>query len=246
MYYVLSALGIMLGIFCTIFLGKINCRRFSLIAFLVICLLSFFAISRLLGLFSYGAYLYNRGSFSFLKACRGSGFIIWGAIIGFCLAARLLAKKFALSISDSSMLSALFLTSFHWLAKLGCFHAGCCYGIISNSSLAILPIVDIGPSVARLPVQLIESSVVFLLWCTVICFSFRNRLRRHALPLYLFSYSVTRFFLEFFRGDDTRGKVGGFYFSQWISIFILSLVVTIYAIGFIKKNLNRFSVRSKI
>ena len=241
MYYAFSIIGVSLGFFCFVFFGKIKWKRFYLITYFLTCLLFFFVISRLFGLLSYGLHLYSRESFSIFKSYRESGFIIWGAIIGFCLTAKLLKNRFALSTDDYSILSALFLTSFHWLAKLGCFHAGCCYGIISSSPLAIPPITAIGPNLARVPVQLIESCIVFVIWCTIICFSFRNRLRKHALPLYLFFYSIARFFLEFFRGDDTRGKLGGFYFSQWISIFIFALVVVVYIVDLIK---NKYFSRS--
>ena len=46
------------------------------------------------------------------------------------------------------------------------------------------------------------------------------------LRLYLALYAVFRFVLEFFRGDDVRGILGGLSVSQWISIVILLCLFT--------------------
>ena len=39
--------------------------------------------------------------------------------------------------------------------------------------------------------------------------------------LYIITYSIGRFFLEYFRGDLERGAVGAFSTSQFISLFTL-------------------------
>ncbi|MCC8046445.1 MAG: prolipoprotein diacylglyceryl transferase [Clostridiales bacterium] len=41
------------------------------------------------------------------------------------------------------------------------------------------------------------------------------------LNVYLVSYTIFRFFIEFFRGDELRGFLFGISTSQWISVAIL-------------------------
>lgn len=235
MYYLLSSFGVLLGLIIAVLRVKIKWFSLPVFLYLALNILSFFVVSKLFGLLSYGIHLINRGALSFARLWNETGYIIWGAIIGFSLSAILLAKKFKIKKKDAYLISALIITSFHWMAKLGCFHAGCCYGIISDSTIAMLPVTSIGPVVERIPVQLIESIIVFIIWCIIILFSFSQRLHKHTLSFYLFIYAITRFVLEFFRGDYTRGKIGCFYFSQWISISVLLVIIVIYIFMFIKK-----------
>ena len=228
MYYFLSTLGILLGLILAIIRVKnikICCKS---CIYILLCVLLFFIISKIFSLISYGIYLLNRRAFSLIRLLKESGFIIWGAILGFSISSILFSKKFNIRKSDASLFSAITVTTFHWLAKLGCFYAGCCYGVVSKSVIAIYPLTSIGPSVERIPVQLIESIIVFFVWCVVISFSFIPNLRKHALSIYLFIYSLSRFILEFYRGDSFRGKISEFYFSQWISIFVIIFIIIIY------------------
>ena len=47
----------------------------------------------------------------------------------------------------------------------------------------------------------------------------------HLLEVYLASYAVFRFVLEFWRADDIRGIFGPFSTSQWISLAILLFLI---------------------
>ncbi|MCH5303712.1 MAG: prolipoprotein diacylglyceryl transferase, partial [Ruminococcus sp.] len=52
--------------------------------------------------------------------------------------------------------------------------------------------------------------------------------------LYLIIYSVSRFFIEFFRGDIYRGILFGLSTSQWISILLIITSVIILIKKYIK------------
>lgn len=92
---------------------------------------------------------------------------------------------------------------FHGISRIGCFTAGCCYGI------------------GGFPVQLAEAGSELALSC-LLYFGFyrQGRLVSHQLTVYLFFYSLIRFFDEFLRGDKVRGIWGTFSTSQWISMVI--------------------------
>jgi phosphatidylglycerol:prolipoprotein diacylglycerol transferase len=93
----------------------------------------------------------------------------------------------------------------HGFGRLGCFCAGCCYGIQSAVFGIDFPN---GHSVgAVLPTQLYEAGFLFLLACVIhACKPFKNR----EFATYLTAYGVFRFLLEFLRGDD-RGALLGFF-----------------------------------
>jgi shikimate kinase/prolipoprotein diacylglyceryltransferase len=136
---------------------------------------------------------------------------------------------------------------FHFFGRIGCFSAGCCYGIEHRPgvtfSRAIIPEANF---VSRLPVQLIEAGFnlfLFLLLSRISGVVFFPKFQRPAstgriksqsavsrnlqprgklLFLYLILYPVGRFVLEFFRGDEYRGFWGPLSTSQWISVFVIT------------------------
>ena len=114
--------------------------------------------------------------------------------------------------------------TFLMFGRIGCYYAGCCYGItLSNGE--------------RLPVQLIEAG-----FCAVVLLIFllvkpeRRWSEVPLLPVYIAIYAIGRFILEFFRGDESRG-VFWLSTSQWISIVL---------VGIISVWLYRYKLRPKI
>jgi phosphatidylglycerol:prolipoprotein diacylglycerol transferase len=137
---------------------------------------------------------------------------------------------------------------FHFFGRIGCFGAGCCYGIEHKPGItfsrAIIPEANF---VSRLPVQLIEACfnlLLFLLLFRIESVVFSPGLYRSApadmpenrllkslrqrgklLFVYLLLYPAGRFVLEFFRGDEYRGFWGPFSTSQWISLLAIAAAV---------------------
>lgn len=114
----------------------------------------------------------------------------------------------------------------HAIGRLGCLMAGCCYGSETHSIFSVHM-----NGYDRYPVQLIEASGLLLIF-----FCSRKLLRKKegkkkAIFLYLFAYSILRFFNEFLRGDEIRGLYYGLATSQWISmvIFLMAIIVFIKA-----------------
>ena len=77
-------------------------------------------------------------------------------------------------------------------------------------------------NVPLLPIQLIEALALVLIFAACLVVFIKGK-REYHLPLfvYLISYSIVRFAIEFFRGDAQRGKLLLLSTSQWISIVIL-------------------------
>ena len=111
----------------------------------------------------------------------------------------------------------------HAFGRIGCFLSGCCYGIETGTPLDI----DFPGIGNHLPTQLIEMAFLFILGALLLIFAFKN-ISNHTMPIYLISYGVFRFVIEFFRGDE-RGQLAGLSPSQyWCFILVLVGAVLIY------------------
>ena len=107
--------------------------------------------------------------------------------------------------------------------RIGCFLAGCCYGMETDCAIGIV-FTDsaFAPNgVKVLPTQLISSALDFLNFAVLIWLSNHKKGDGQVAGFYLVFYSIGRFVLEFFRGDLIRGTVGTLTTSQFISVFIL-------------------------
>ena len=122
------------------------------------------------------------------------------------------------------------ITAAHAFGRIGCFLAGCCYGKTTDSWIGVqFP----GDNYKVIPTQLIEAVFLFHL-CAVLLILIFNRRYGLTMIIYLFSYSVFRFILEFYRGDPARGQFGGLWASQWQSIFMFlcAAALTVYIFAF--------------
>lgn len=152
----------------------------------------------------------------------GDGFVVYGGIIGGILggyALTRLKKLPFLQYADLVMPSVALAQGF---GRIGCFLAGCCYGLPTDGACAIVfTHSDFAPNgIPLIPTQLISSGLDFLHCGLLIWASSRFKSDGCVAALYLICYSAGRFVLEFFRGDLIRGAVGNLSTSQFISLFI--------------------------
>lgn len=150
------------------------------------------------------------------------GSVFYGGLIGGTLCGIMGIKILRLDMALYGDLMAVCAPLFHGFARIGCFLAGCCYGIESKFGFAahgneIVPDVN---GVVRFPVQLLESVGNFLIFSIMLTLFWKGILRGKLFFIYLMSYSVLRFLDEFLRGDVIRGFVGVLSTSQFISIFV--------------------------
>jgi phosphatidylglycerol:prolipoprotein diacylglycerol transferase len=123
------------------------------------------------------------------------------------------------------------------VGRLGCFLNGCCYGSICNRPWAVrfpagtLPWVRhvqaglIPPALPHsLPVhpkQLYLALAGLALLALLSAYSHRKRRDGEVMVLLMIAYPLTRFVIEFFRGD-AGGLVAGWTISQYISAAVLA------------------------
>lgn len=140
----------------------------------------------------------------------------------------------------------------HFLGRLGCFSAGCCWGEVAGhhlpwatkfppGSLAFQtfatrpnPSAFLAPdrltTLPLHPVQLYEAFgelAIFLF--LVLLVRPRKRFHGQVLAVWLLLYAVLRTTVEMFRGDVERGVVAGLGVGQWTSLAIFAAGAAIWA-----------------
>lgn len=80
------------------------------------------------------------------------------------------------------------------------------------------------PNTVHFPVQLVESISCLVIFIILIIIE-KKKESAPLLEIYLLSYAVVRFLLEFLRGDTIRGIFWFLSTSQWISLAITATVI---------------------
>lgn len=168
------------------------------------------------------------------------GFVFYGGLLGGGLGLFIFTKCRKESLFKYSNMFTLALPLGHAFGRVGCFIAGCCYGMpydgflsftYTNAMDASTPI-----GVPLLPIQLIEAVALFVLFAVLLFIYLKFPKKRNLVTtIYLVAYAVMRFTLEFFRGDKERGLLLGLSTSQWISIAIVVGVAICVTLSIIKK-----------
>lgn len=148
------------------------------------------------------------------------GFVFYGGLIGGIFGMWLYCRQFKLKFLSYLDHAAIFMPLVHAFGRIGCFCAGCCYGIPYDGIFAVtFPTGTFGlAGVSLFPVQLLESALNLLLFVVMLLVFYHPRKPGRAAGTYLAAYAVLRFSLEFLRYDAVRGGFWGLSTSQWISI----------------------------
>lgn len=166
------------------------------------------------------------------------GFVVYGGIVGGIISGYLycrIKKIEFLQYFDLIMPSIALAQAF---GRIGCLLAGCCYGRETDSAFHIVfHDSDFAPNGVQLvPTQVMSSLFNFANFFVLVFLAKKLKAKGQVAALYLFFYSIGRFFIEFFR-NDPRGSVNVLSTSQFISLFILAggLILFILCGKFAKK-----------
>lgn len=167
-------------------------------------------------------------SVSYLQHLQSGGMTFIGGLIGgtvvflgiyFILRKRLKGRLInALSMIPCAILIA------HGFGRLGCFFVGCCYGRVTDSFLGMK-----FPHLAEkvYPTQLYEAAFLFIMFA-VCSYLLLKKKYRHNMSLYLVSYGIFRFLIEYIRGDERGELVSLVSPSQFWSIFMVAIGIGLY------------------
>lgn len=227
-YSVIAAIGFIVTAIVAVFLGK--CRNISSEKTFTAILVS------ALGLFAGGHLLFSltniieikslitSGEFSFSALLPFvSGMVFYGGLFGATIAVFIYAKlNKEISQKDMFDIFAVSVPLFHSFGRIGCFLAGCCYGI--ESDFGITTYLNASPlhyGVSRFPVALVEAFANILIFALLLMLYKNKKFYGNLFIIYLSIYAPIRFVLEFFRGDEVRGFIFGLSTSQFISLLIV-------------------------
>jgi phosphatidylglycerol:prolipoprotein diacylglycerol transferase len=121
--------------------------------------------------------------------------------------------------------------------RLGCLAAGCCYGKPTDVPWAIIfnhpaAAANVGTplGIPLHPTQVYEAGAELLILVLLLATERKGRpFAGRTFWLYMLLYAISRFIIEFYRGDP-RGLVMGLSTSQFISVVLapLSIVMLIW------------------
>ena len=173
-YGLLSLFGIIVSVLIMLFL--LRKRGGDIWGFLSVCLWGFvgtlvgarllYALTRfedLTHLFATRE-LYSFKEFIFTLNDITTGMVFYGGLYGGILFGYIWAKRKKADISLLSDVFSIGIPVFHIFGRVGCFFAGCCYGVKSEFGFSGRVLFeDIRESAKRFPVQLLEAGIVFLI-----------------------------------------------------------------------------------
>lgn len=175
-------------------------------------------------------------SYSFGEIFRiwDGGMAIYGGVIGgaigvllFCL----IHKKNFLDVADVVAPSLILGQA---IGRIGCYFAGCCYGIeVTNENLMWFPLSTQINGVWHLSTFFYESLWDFLLFIILLILLKKNKMRYRGsiIAFYLIGYGTGRAWIEALRGDSLY--IGAIKVSQFLSIFLIIAGIAIIVVNYI-------------
>lgn len=129
------------------------------------------------------------------------------------------------------------LAAAHGFGRIGCFLAGCCYGVPTSSWIGVtFP----GMDHAVVPTNLIEAVFLLLLAIALALIAFRKK-STIGIPIYMVCYGAFRFAIEFYRGDERGSLIPGISPSQLWAILLFAIgagLLISYIVTISRRNRN--------
>jgi phosphatidylglycerol:prolipoprotein diacylglycerol transferase len=175
-------------------------------------------------------YLANPGEIFSLGTLRAGG-VFYGGLIAALLVAWWYMRRTKLPLLRTADVFAPGLAIGHAVGRIGCFSAGCCWGIPTHLPWAVTftnpeanRLVGVPLGIPMHPTQLYEAFAEAVIFTVLY-----RRIRKPHVPgtiisLYLVLYSTARFLVEFLRVHDQPNPFGGpLNTSQWLSLVLFAL-----------------------
>ena len=176
-------------------------------------------------------------SFSQLLTLVRSGGVFYGGLIAAVTVALWYLWRHRMPVWQVTDVFAPGIALGHVIGRLGCLFAGCCFGKPTSVPWAITfhdkyaeQNVGTPLEVPLHPTQLYEAGAELLILVVLLVTERKGRpFPGRTFWGYMLLYGISRFIIEFYRGDS-RGAVGMFSTSQFVSLLIipLSIVMLVY------------------
>jgi len=161
-----------------------------------------------------------------------SGGVFYGGLILAVIVALWYIRRIHLPLWTTCDVFAPGIALGHVIGRFGCLFAGCCYGRETTVPWAItfhdpFAATNVGTPLDRPlhPTQLYEAGAELVILFVLLATEKKGRpFPGRTFWLYMLLYAVSRFVIEFYRGDE-RGMVGSLSTSQFISVLLAPLAV---------------------
>ena len=224
LYGICIAIGVVLCIMTLHFLGnklKVNKQFLSLVETIAYCaiLVGFFSAALFQGIYTY----IDTGVFSLNSGITFLGGLI-GGVVSFIGIYLVLRKKATGRITDILPIAPCCILIAHSLGRLGCFFAGCCGGIQTDSWLGIqFP----NTFYKVYPTQLFESIFLLIAFIVLSLLVYYKNFK-YTFVAYLGAYGIWRFLIEFIRGDERGSFIGSISPSQFWALLMVALAIPVF------------------
>jgi phosphatidylglycerol:prolipoprotein diacylglycerol transferase len=166
-----------------------------------------------------------------LSLLRAGG-VFYGGLLGALVTAIVLVRRYRLRLWTTADIFAPGIALGHVVGRLGCLLAGCCYGrptdvpwAITFTNQAAADNVGTPLGVPLHPTQLYDAFAELAILAVLLATERRGRaFEGRTFWLYMLLYAVSRFIIEFYRGDD-RGMILGVSTSQFVSLVVAPLAI---------------------
>lgn len=166
-----------------------------------------------------------------LSLVRAGG-VFYGGLIAALVVAIWLVRRYDLRLWTTADLFAPGIALGHVIGRFGCLLAGCCYGrptsvpwAITFTNPAAAANVGTPLGVPLHPTQLYDAGAELLILIVLLLTERRGRpFAGRTFWLYVLLYGISRFIIEFYRGDD-RGVILGVSTSQFVSLIAVPVAI---------------------
>jgi len=166
-----------------------------------------------------------------------SGGVFYGGLVLAFLVGLWYVRKYRLPVWPVADAVAPSIALGHVVGRLGCLLAGCCYGRPTTVAWGItftdpFAAANVGTPlhVALHPTQLYDAGAELLILVLILATErFWRRRAGWTFWIYILLYGISRFVIEFYRGDP-RGATMGFSTSQWISMALVPIAAIMIAV----------------
>ena len=167
------------------------------------------------------------------------GMAIYGGVIGGFLGILLCCKIKKYSLLQACDIAAPCLILGQAIGRIGCYFAGCCYGIeATNPNMQVFPISVQIDGVWHLATFFYESLLDLIGFIILLIITFKSQKKGNVTAGYFVTYGLIRVVLEQFRDPAESLMLGatGIKVSQLLSLILVIIGVVLFVYNFKLKN----------
>ncbi len=163
----------------------------------------------------------------------GSGFVFYGSLIFAVPTIIYFLRRKSVPIREFLDILAFVGPIIHSFGRMGCFLAGCCYGLTCKNGLGVVfrhPLTKARPmDIPLYPTQLFDIAVNMGIIIVLALIVKKKRFQGQLFLVYIMMYGVGRSIVELYRGDSERGYILDLItHSQLIALILIGICVFLW------------------